>query len=129
MKKIICTSLFFLVVVFFSNHSYSQTKLTTNVDVFGRRVFIKNNGQFDNAIPNKSTIDYAYVNGDEKIYFNKEGVTFLLQKKKPLSHFQFEQIEHGKKVTKKPSKKAYVNVRLENSNPNAEISFLFNNMN
>lgn len=121
MKKIINASLFLLIAVFFCNHSYSQTKFMTNGDVFGRRVFIKNNGQFDNAIPNKSVIDYAYVNGDEKIYFNKEGVTFFLQKTQPLTHHQFEQIEHGKKVTIKPSKKAYVNVSWENSNPNAEI--------
>ena len=112
---------YFSLLFVFSINSYSQTKFVATNDIFGSRVFIKNNGQFDKILPTNSIIDYVYSKGDEQVFFNKQGVTYFLQKRYPLSHSQFEAIEHGKKVTPKPSKKAFVNVSWENSNPNVEL--------
>ena len=33
-------------------NSFGQTKFVVSGDIFGRRVFIKNNGQFDKILPN-----------------------------------------------------------------------------
>lgn len=111
--------LFFGLCLSFS--TYAQNKFVVSNDIFGQRVFIKNNGQFDGILPNNAGIDYAYTKGGENVFFNKKGVTYFLQKINPLTHSQFEAIEHGKKVNEKPSKKAFVNVSWENSNPNVEI--------
>ena len=111
--------LFFFVL--FTISFYGQTDLASSSDIFGRRVFIKNMGQFDTILPNNPIINYVYSKDDEQVFFNKQGVTYFLQKKYPLTHSQHEAIEHGKKITPKPSKKAFVNVSWENSNPNVEL--------
>ena len=90
-------------------------------DIFGKRVFVKNKGQFDNILPNKKSVEYAYTNGDEQVYFNKSGVTYFLQKHFPLTEEQMEKMEDGKKLIQKPTLKAFVNVIWENSNQNIEI--------
>ena len=100
---------------------YSQHVFEINGDIFGRRVFIKNNGQFDDALPNHQTIDYAYINGTEQVYFNKTGVTYLLQKPEPLTHQQREEREHEKSITVKPTIKKNIHVTWENANPDVEI--------
>lgn len=100
---------------------FGQNKFIANNDLFGQRVFIKNNGQFDAILPKGKVVDYAYSNGDEQVYFNKNGVTYLLQKRYPMSHSQMEAMEHGEKIKIKPSKKVFVEVSWENSNPNVEI--------
>ncbi|WP_395044999.1 gliding motility-associated C-terminal domain-containing protein [Flavobacterium sp.] len=99
----------------------SQNRFVASGDIFGNRVFIKNNGQFNNILPNNKEVLYGYVNSDEQVYFSNQGLTYLLQKKKPLSHEEFEKIEHGKKIKRKATKKYFVSVNWENSNPNAEI--------
>jgi gliding motility-associated-like protein len=104
-----------------SINTYGQKKFVSSSDVFGRRVFIKNNGQFDKIIPNNPIVDYVYSKDDEQVFFNKQGVTYLLQKKYKLTHSQLEALEHGGKVKPKPSKKAFVYVNWENSNPNVEL--------
>ena len=101
--------------------SFGQNKFVANNDIFGKRVFIKNNGQFDAILPKGKVVDFAYSNGDEQVYFNKNGVTYLLQKQYPMTHSQMEALEHGEKLKVKPSKKAFVDVNWENSNPNIEI--------
>ncbi|MBL0013431.1 MAG: gliding motility-associated C-terminal domain-containing protein [Flavobacterium sp.] len=100
-----------------------QNKLGASSDLFGQRVFVKNNGQFDGILPGGKAVDYAYSNGDEQVYFNKTGVTYLLQKRYPMTHAQMEAREHGEKIKVKPPKKAFVDVSWENSNANVEIIF------
>lgn len=101
--------------------SYGQNNFAKTGDIFGVRTFIKNNGQFNYILPNNSLVDYAYINGNEQVYFNQKGVTYYLRKKKSLTHKQHEAIEHGKKIIEKPESKALVNVSWENSNPNVEL--------
>lgn len=110
----------FLLIVSFTSTLFSQEKFVVSNDIFGRRVFIENNGQFNDVIPEKK-IDFGYVNGQEQVYFCKEGVTYFLQKNQPINEREKEQLEKGKKVVPKPTKKYYVNVTWENSNPNVEI--------
>jgi gliding motility-associated-like protein len=111
--------LFFLLS--FSIQLFAQNKFVASKDLFGQRVFIKNNGQFDGILPKGKVVDYAYTNGEEQVYFSKDGLTYLLQKRYPMSHSQMEAKEHGEKIKIKPPKKAFVNVSWENSNPNVEI--------
>lgn len=115
------TNLLLLFCLTFSIQLVGQNKFVASNDQFGQRVFIKNNGQFEGVLPNGKTIDYAYSNGDEQVYFNKNGVTYLLQKRYPISHSQMEAKERGEKIKIKPTKKAFVEVYWENSNPNVEI--------
>ena len=102
---------------------FGQNKLGASSDLFGQRVFVKNNGQFDGILPRGKAVDYAYSNGDEQVYFGKTGVTYLLQKRYPMTHAQMEAREHGEKIKVKPPKKAFVDVSWENSNANVEIIF------
>lgn len=111
---------FSFLVLLYSN-TYSQKEFVASNDIFGRRVFVKNKGQFDKILPNNPVVDYVYSKDDEQVFFNKQGVTYFLQKKYPISHEQHEAMEHGKKVTIKPSKKAFVYVSWGNSNPNVEL--------
>ncbi|MBI2721788.1 MAG: gliding motility-associated C-terminal domain-containing protein [Bacteroidetes bacterium] len=96
-------------------------KFVSSGDIFGRRVFIKNNGQFNSDIPEGNKIQYGYVNGEEQIFFTSTGLTYLIQKKYPLTEHQKEELEHGKKINVKPIDNFYVNVSWENSNPNIAI--------
>ena len=116
--KIIFT-IFLLVSV--KSYVFGQNKWNGNSDVFGRRVFVKNSGQYDNVIPKNINFDYAYIKDDEQVFFNNQGVTYLLQKRYPMSHSQREAMERGEKIKLKPSKKALVNVSWENANPNVVI--------
>ena len=100
---------------------FGQSKFVASNDLFGQRVFVKNNGQFDGILPQGKSVDYAYLKGDEQVYFSKVGLTYVLQKSNLLTHSQHESIEHGKKITPKPVKQLFVTVRWENSNPNVEI--------
>lgn len=99
----------------------AQNKFVMSGDVFGRRVFIQNMGQFNKEIPGGEKIQFAFVNGDEQVYFTPEGPTYALHKKYPLTHEQRERLEHGKPVTVKPIENFYVNVRWENCNANITI--------
>ena len=117
MKK--CLFLFFCFCL--SVQLFGQSIFVASSDLFGQRVFIKNNGQFDGILPQGKSVDYAYKKGDEQVYFCKDGLTYVLQRRNPITHSQHESIEHGKKITPKPEKQLFVNVRWENSNPNAEI--------
>lgn len=119
--KQISTALYFSFILLFSTSIYGQFKFAANNDIFGRRVFIKNNGQFDKILPNNPIIDYVYSKDNEQIFFSKQGVTYFLQKKYSMSHEQHEAMERGKEETLKSSKKAFVNVNWENSNPNVEL--------
>lgn len=109
-----------IVTIFSSLLSYSQTHVQISNDLFGRRVFIENNGQFDDLVQNKK-ISYAYLNGDEQVYFNEKGLTYLLQKYVPLSEHDKERMEHGKEVRYKPSKKCFIHVNWLNANENIQI--------
>ena len=115
------TNLLLFFWLYVSILSFGQNKFVANNDIFGKRVFIKNNGQFDGILPKGKEVDFAYSNGVEQVYFNKNGVIYLLQKQYPMSHSQMEALEHGEKLKVKPSKKAFVDVNWENSNPNVEI--------
>jgi hypothetical protein len=53
-----------LASLFLTLNGFSQKKFLASGDIFGRRVFIKNNGQFDKILPNQTKTSYAYVNGD-----------------------------------------------------------------
>lgn len=99
----------------------AQNKFVVSGDVFGRRVFIENKGQFNKEIPGGEKIKFAFVNGDEQVYFTPEGPTWVLQKKYPLTHEQRERLEHKKPITVKPTEMFYVNVRWENCNSNILI--------
>lgn len=115
---------FILIFYFFLSaayNSYSQNNFVKTGDIFGARTFIKNNGQFNEILPNNSPVDYAYVKGDEQVFFNQKGVTYFLRKKKPLTHREHEAMEHGEKIEEKPSATAFVNVSWLNSNPNVEL--------
>ena len=120
-KQFLKTVLSFSILLLLNISIYGQTKFAGSSDIFGRRVFIKNKGQFDNILPHNPIIDYVYSKDDEQVFFNKQGITYFLQKKYAISHEQRESMEHGKKVIVKPSKKAFVNVSWENSNPNVEL--------
>ena len=110
-----------LASLFLTINGFSQKKFLASGDIFGRRVFIKNNGQFDKILPNQTKTSYAYVNGDEQVYFHNEGVSYLLQKQFPITHHQKEELEHGKKITIIPTKKYFINVSWENANTNIQI--------
>ena len=115
------TKLFLLLFLYVSIQLFGQVKFVANNDLFGQRVFVKNNGQFDRILPQGKSVAYAYTNAGEQVYFSKDGLTYLLEKKYLLTYEQHEALEHGKKITPKPSKKLYVNVSWENSNPNVQI--------
>ena len=101
---------------------FAQSKnFVVSGDVFGRRVFIKNNGQFNNDIPNGNNIEFGYVNGDEKVYFTSTGLTYHIEKVYPLTHEQKERMERGDVKGLKPAEKYYVNVSWENANQNIVI--------
>jgi len=112
------------IVVFFCVFSFlkgfSQQGFTVSGDVFGRRVFIKNNGQFDNVLEDGQKIKYGYVNEQEEVYFNQTGVVYSTNKEKHISEFEMERIERGK-VKPKSKVKAIVHLNWLNANPNIEI--------
>ena len=99
-----------------------QTKFVVSGDVFGRRVFIKNNGQFDSSISNNThKILYGYVNGDEQVYFTNQGLHYVLVERKKVNEREREALEHGKKIKRDLVKKCVVNVTWENRNTNIEV--------
>lgn len=111
---------YLIVIVFNPFIYYSQTHFEISNDLFGRRVFIENNGQFNEVVQNKE-IKYAYLNGDEQVYFDQQGLTYLLQKNVSLTERDRERMEHGKEVRNKPSKKCFIHVNWLNSNENIQI--------
>lgn len=118
MKKIIALILGLFITV----NIHSQNKFVVSGDVFGKRVFVKNNGQFDNDVPNnKNKIIYGYTNGDERVYFNEGGLTYFLIQRKKLKEWEMEELEHGRKIKSPLVKTSVVNVTWENSNPNIQI--------
>ncbi len=119
-KGILVLAAFILQLVAFGQVNKAN-KFVVSGDVFGRRVFIKNNGQFNKDIPEGQSVKYAYVNGAEKVYFSSTGLTYFLEKVYPLTHHQFEMYERGETPKLKPSDKYYVNVSWENANPNMSV--------
>ncbi len=116
LKKIISTLLVFTTISFFA-----QKKFTVSGDVFGRRNFIQNNGQFDKVLKSAEIVKYAYINGDEGVYFHDKGLVYHLQKHFPITEHQKEEMEHGKKINPKPSENYFINVTWENANPNMQL--------
>lgn len=117
MKKVLFLLLLFAVPFGF----FSQKRFILSGDVFGRRVFIENRGQFNKDIPDGESVKYAYLNGPEKVYFSPKGLTYHLQKLHPLTHRQKEKMEHGEKFDVTPPDNYYVNVTWEGANENIEI--------
>lgn len=118
MKKIITVfALTLFQLVFFAQ----SKNFVVSGDVFGRRVFIKNNGQFNKDIPDGNKVLYGYVNGDEKVYFTSTGLTYYIEKVYPLTHEQKERLEKGNLKGLKPVEKYYVNVSWENANQNIVV--------
>ncbi|MBA3662643.1 MAG: gliding motility-associated C-terminal domain-containing protein [Bacteroidetes bacterium] len=99
----------------------AQKKFMVSGDVFGRRVFIENNGQFNSDIPEGQNVKYGYINGEENVYFTPTGLTYLLQKKYPLTHHEKERMERGENVVPKPIDNFYVNMTWENANQDIQI--------
>ncbi len=108
--------LFFQIILFGQSRQFHAVG-----DIFGCRVFIKNNGQFNNEVPEGDNIKYGYINGKEKVYFTPKGVTYFLQKEHHLTERQKEELEHGKKSGVKPPETYYVNMIWENANQNVTI--------
>jgi len=101
---------------------YAQSKrFIATADIFGERVFIKNNGQFNAVNPNGNIIYYGYEYGKEKVYFTQTGLIYLLEKKYDLTEHQKEAMEHGKKVEPKATERYLVNMTWENANSNILI--------
>ncbi|MCW3076895.1 MAG: hypothetical protein JWO32_1504 [Bacteroidetes bacterium] len=96
-------------------------KFVVSGDVFGNRVFIKNNGQFNKDVPQEPNIKYGYFNGNEKVYFTPSGLTYLLEKKYPITEHEKEKLEQGKKINIRPIENFYVNMTWVNANPNITI--------
>jgi hypothetical protein len=101
--------------------SQSINQFNLSGDIFGCRVFIENKGQFNNEIPNGDAIKYGYINGNETVFFNTNGLSYLLEKKYILTEHDREEVEHGHKLKDKPVKKYLINMAWENSNSNIEI--------
>ena len=117
MKKIITVfALTFLQLAFFAQ----SKKFVIPNDIFGSRVFIKNNGQFNTLTKIKNT-QFAYTNEDENVYFSNVGLTYLIKKRYKLTHEQKEALEHNEKTTFKTVDSFYVNVSWENANSNIQI--------
>jgi hypothetical protein len=49
---------------------------------------------------------YGYVNGNETVFFNTNGLSYLLEKKHILTEHDREEVEHGHKLKDKPELKA-----------------------
>jgi gliding motility-associated-like protein len=113
--------IFFLTYFQLFVFSQSANQFNASGDIFGCRVFIENKGQFSNEIPNGDAIKYGYINGDEKVYFSPQGVSYLLEKKYILTEHQREKVEHGKELKPMPIKKYMVNMIWENANSNVQI--------
>ncbi|MCC6370365.1 MAG: gliding motility-associated C-terminal domain-containing protein [Bacteroidia bacterium] len=71
--------------------SFVQSK-----DIFGTRVFIENNEQFNDQQFKNKNILYVLDNGLEKIYFSKSGLTYVFTKEEKVTEETMEDIEHGK---------------------------------
>ncbi|MDX2172152.1 MAG: gliding motility-associated C-terminal domain-containing protein [Bacteroidota bacterium] len=118
MKKIIVLAMLQLA----NFYSVAQrNKFVIPEDIFGSRVFIKNNGQYDKLAKVSNNIEFAYNNEDENVYFSTTGLTYLIKKRHKLTHEQKEALEHNEKITFKIVDSFYVNVTWENSNPNIKI--------
>lgn len=72
----------FFILLFIYSVSYSQNKgFESSKDLFGTKVFVKNNGQFNKEIPNEASINFGYVNATEKVFLQKKAwCTNLLNK-------------------------------------------------
>ena len=94
---------------------------TASSDIFGGRLFVENKGQFDGATNTKDKIQYAYENGDERIYFTDKGLVYRLIKHFQLSEKEREAVERGAPFNPKPDEIYYVNMNWANSNSNIQI--------
>ncbi|MBL7918241.1 MAG: hypothetical protein JNM96_07570, partial [Bacteroidia bacterium] len=90
-------------------------------DIFGTRVFIENKGQFDALAVSEAKIKYALENGNEKIYFNDNGLTYVMIKRYPLTQEQREEKEKGKPVFVRPNEVYKVHMNWLNCNKNIQI--------
>ncbi|MBS1651580.1 MAG: gliding motility-associated C-terminal domain-containing protein [Bacteroidetes bacterium] len=115
----------FIVLLFIANLSFSQKRIHPSFevkgDIFGKYVFIENKGQFDNIKPGDEPVIFAYDNAQEHILFHPNGVTYFLEERHPLKEREMERMEHGKKVTQKPTDKYFVNVTWVGANSNIEV--------
>ena len=101
--------------ILFSQRAETKNKLLCNINKpFSHQVFIENKGQFDSILPDNKKTEYAYVNGDEQVYFTHTGLTYVLQKHKKLTEREWEEIEHDKKINLKSHKKCFIDVTWEN---------------
>jgi gliding motility-associated-like protein len=118
MRKSTKFHLSLLISVFtFTSVLAKEKRFAVSGDVFGKRVIIENKGQFSDIIKDK-TIQFAYDNFDEGVFFHQNSLTYRILEHFPITEEMREKIEHGKRVTPKPDNKYFVNVSWKNSNPN-----------
>ena len=60
-------------------------------------------------------------NGDERIFFTKKGLTYVLVKTYPMKEWQREALEHGRDPKLKDNDVYYVNMNWLNANENVTI--------
>ncbi|MFO0358056.1 MAG: T9SS type B sorting domain-containing protein [Sphingobacteriaceae bacterium] len=110
-----------LALVFSVSAFFAFATSVKSGDVFGTRVFIENKGQFDNTIKSTEKVEFGIANGDEKIFFTKKGLTYVLVKTHPMKEWQREALEHGRDAKLKDNDIYYVQMNWQNANANVVI--------
>jgi len=111
----------FLLFFQFSNSSANKINFTSGTDIFGARVFVENKGQFDNVLRSNEKVRFGIDNGEEQIYFTNSGLNYVITKIYPLSEWQREEIEKGKKPKIRPTEVYFVKMNWLNANPDIQI--------
>ncbi len=76
MKK----NLFFFLFSSIALMSNAQRHSWSTSEIFGTKLFIQNNGQFDSYTPQNIVSDFAYIHAGNEIYLSDKGFTFRLSK-------------------------------------------------
>ncbi|MDI1355915.1 MAG: gliding motility-associated C-terminal domain-containing protein [bacterium] len=100
---------------------HENSHFISGSDIFGTRVFIKNTGQFNDALPKGEKVNYLYEHGGEKIYFTPNGLIYEFTKSFPLTEEQQEKKERGEDAHEKPSQHYFVTMNWPGSSADIEI--------
>ena len=111
--------LFIILCSFFTIDA--QKKFSSFGDIFGLRVFVENNGQFDNKLQSDLKVRFAYETAQEHIYFTDKGPVYKLIRHYPMKERELERMERGKNVRYKEDKVRYVKVNWIGCNTDLKI--------
>jgi gliding motility-associated-like protein len=121
MRQLIFTYGFFFASIILLAQKTNVPNFIKDKNVLGTRVFIENNGQYNNPLDVNEKVLFVYDHLGEKIFFTQKGLIYEMRDKFSLTEEEREAIEHGQPGIEKEPKAYYTSMNWLNANASIQV--------